>query len=228
MMMLNLLSKTNLEEVLNKTRSKVRTSKNSLSFEQLIDALYIKTQNSFDFDQLESHRIYHLDQIREVCIDYRLRFLDIKYFKNDLPESAHQAINKIETDHGTALADFKVMAPSVLFRLERKDDPLLFVPMGNDYYYLVHKWGNDLHPLRKLLMWPFKNIWNLLLTVLAVSWVATEMTPMGLFTKTPDQASYWMLYFFMFKAIASIVLFYGFALGKNFNPAIWNSKYNKS
>ena len=227
-MMLNLLPKTNLEEVLNKTRSKVRTSQNSLSFEQLIDALDIKNQNSFDFDQLESHRIYHLDQIREVCIDYRLRFLDIKYFKNDLPESAHQAINKIETDHGTALADFKVMAPSVLFRLERKDDPLLFVPMGNDYYYLVHKWGNDLHPLRKLLMWPFKNIWNLLLTVLAVSWVATEMTPMGLFTKTPDQASYWMLYFFMFKAIASIVLFYGFALGKNFNPAIWNSKYNKS
>lgn len=227
-MMLNLLPKTNLEEVLNKTRSRVRTSQNSLSFEQLIDALDIKTQNSFDFDQLESHRIYHMDQIREVCIDYRLRFLDIKYFKNDLPESAHQAINKIETDHDTVLADFKVMAPSVLFRLERKDDPLLFVPMGNNYYYLVHKWGNDLHPLRKLLMWPFKNIWNLLLTVLAVSWVATEMAPMGLFTKTPDQASYWMLYFFMFKAIASIVLFYGFALGKNFNPAIWNSKYNKS
>ena len=228
MMMLNLIPKTNLEEVLNKTRSKVRTSQNSISFEQLIDALDIKTQNSFDFDQLESHRIYHLDQIREVCIDYRLRFLDIKYFKNDLPESAHQAINKIETDHGTVLADFKIMAPSVLFRLERKDDPLLFVPIGNNYYYLVHKWGNDLHPFRKLLMWPFKNIWNLLLTVLAVSWVATEMTPMVLFTKTPDQASYWMLYFFMFKAIASIVLFYGFALGKNFNPAIWNSKYNKS
>ena len=228
MMMMNLLPKTNLEEVLNKTRSKARTSQESLSFEQLIDALDIKTQNNFDFDRLESHKIYHLDQIRDVCIQYRLRFLDIKYFKNDLPESAHQAIQDIETIHGTVLADFKVMAPSVLFRLERKDDPLLFVPMGNNYYYLVHKWGNDLHPLRKLLMWPFKNIWNLLLTVLAVSWVATEMTPMGLFTKTPDGASYWMLYFFMFKAIASIVLFYGFALGKNFNPAIWNSKYNKS
>ena len=227
-MMLNLLPKTNLEEVLNKTRSKARTSQESLSFEQLIDALDIKTQNNFDFDRLETHKIYHLDQIREVCIQYRLRFLDIKYFKNDLPESAYQAIQDIETNHGTVLADFKVMAPSVLFRLERKDDPLLFVPMGNNYYYLVHKWGNDLHPLRKLLMWPFKNIWNLLLSVLAVSWVATEMTPMGLFTKTPDQASYWMLYFFMFKAIASIVLFYGFALGKNFNPAIWNSKYNKS
>ena len=227
-MKLKLLPKTNLEEVLIKTRSKAPTSQNSLSFEQLINALDIKTQNNFDFDLIESHRIYRLDQIREVCIDYRLRFLDIKYFKNDLPESAHQAINKIETDHGTVLTEFKIMAPSSLFKLERKDDPLLFVSMGNNYYYLVHKWGNDLHPLRKLLMWPFKNIWNLLLSVLAVSWAATEMTPMGLFTKTPDQASFWMLYFFMFKAIASIVLFYGFALGKNFNPAIWNSKYNKS
>jgi hypothetical protein len=228
MMMLKLLPKTNLEEVLIKTRSKAPTSQNSLSFEQLINAVDIKTQNNFDFDLIESHRIYRLDQIREVCIDYRLRFLDIKYFKNDLPESAHQAINKIETDHGTVLTEFKIMAPSSLFKLERKDDPLLFVSMGNNYYHLVHKWGNDLHPLRKLLMWPFKNIWNLLLSVLAVSWAATEMTPMGLFTKTPDQASFWMLYFFMFKAIASIVLFYGFALGKNFNPAIWNSKYNKS
>jgi hypothetical protein len=37
-----------------------------------------------------------------------------------------------------------------------------------------------------------------------------------------------MLFFFMFKAIASIVLFYGFALGKNFNPAIWNNRYDKT
>jgi hypothetical protein len=29
----------------------------------------------------------------------------------------------------------------------------------------------------------------------------------------------------MFKAIAAMVLYYGFAAGKNFNTAIWNSKY---
>jgi hypothetical protein len=120
------------------------------------------------------------------------------------------------------------MAPSVLFRLEKKDDPLLFVPLGNSYFYLVHKWGNDLHPFRKMMMWSFKSIWNLILCLLGLSWIATQLTPMGLFTKNSDSASYWMLYFFMFKAIASIVLFYGFAMGKNFNPAIWNSKYNKS
>lgn len=229
MMKLNFLTKTNIEQVLSGAREKNRKrSEVTESLSDLFDSLDIKIQNDFDFDQLESNRIYHLDQIREVCIHYRLRFLDLKYFKGKLPESAHEAINSIEETHNTVLSDFKIMAPSVLFRLERKDDPLLFVPLGNNYYYLVHKWGNDLHPLRKIMMWPFKSIWTLLSALLVLSWFITELTPMNLFTKNPDTASYWMLYFFMFKGIASIVLFYGFALGKNFNPAIWNSKYNKS
>jgi hypothetical protein len=229
MMKLNFLNKTNIEEVLSSEREKYFTNtQTSESLSDLFDKLDIKTQNDFDFDELESKHIYHLDQIREVCIHYRLRFLDIKYFKGKLPESAHEAIDSIEKTHNTVLSDFKIMAPSVLFRLEKKDDPLLFVPLGNSYFYLVHKWGNDLHPFRKIMMWSFKSIWNLLLSLLGLSWIATELTPMGLFTKNPDSASYWMLYFFMFKAIASIVLFYGFAMGKNFNPAIWNSKYNKS
>ena len=228
-MMMKFLPRTNIEEVLSDVR--LRHSKSvdtNKSLFDLIDNLDIKIQNNFNFDNLKSNRIYHLDQIREVCINYRLRFLDLKYFKGELPESACKAISLIEKEHNTILSDFKIMAPSILFRLERKDDPLLFVPLGNNYFYLVHKWGNDLNPFRKIMMWPFKNIWNLLLTLLVVSWFITELTPMGLFSKNPDTSSFWMLFFFMFKAIVSIVLFYGFALGKNFNPAIWNSKYNKS
>jgi hypothetical protein len=227
-MLLKLLPKTNIEEVLNKTRNEEISSQSTEFIEKLIESIHFKTQNNFDFDLIETNRIYHLSQIREVCITYRLRFLDLKYFKAELPESALEAIHETEEKHKTVLNDFKIMAPSVLFRLERKDDPLLFVPMGNNYYYLVHKWGNDLHPLRKFLMWPFINIWNLLLTLLGVSWLVTTITPMGLFTKNPDQAAFWMLFFFIFKAIASVVLFFGFSLGKNFNPIIWNSKYNKS
>jgi hypothetical protein len=120
------------------------------------------------------------------------------------------------------------MAPSALFRLKKTDDPLLFAPLGNEYYYLVHKWGNDLHPLRKVMMWPFKNIWNLLAVVFLFSWLLTELTPIQLFTRTPDNSTYWMLLFFIFKAVASVVLYFGFALGKNFNPAIWNSRYDKA
>jgi hypothetical protein len=223
----NLLPRTNIEKALSKTRELTLEAHES-NLDSLIKSLDIKSLNAFDFDLLATDKIYHLEQIKKVSIDYRLRFLDLKFFKNKLPQEALDTIQSLESAHDTQLGSFKIMAPSALFRLEKTDDPLLFVPLGKDYYYLVHKWGNDLHPLRKVLMWPFKNIWNLMLAVFAFSWILTELTPMGLFTRTPDSSTYWMLLFFMFKAVASVVLYFGFALGKNFNPAIWNNRYNKA
>lgn len=226
-MKVNLLPRTNIEQSLNRLKTK-SIDQHEKELKDLINHLNINSFNSFDFEKLDANKIYSINTIKRVCIDYRLRFLDIKYFKNKLPNEVYQKINNLEKIHNTKVGDFKIMAPSALFRLEKTDDPLLFVPLGNNYYYLVHKWGNDLHPFRKLSMWPFKNIWNLLFAILLFSFLVTEITPLTLFTKTPNTSSYWMLLFFMFKAIASVVLYFGFALGKNFNPAIWNNKYNKA
>jgi len=203
-------------------------SEDSQKEEQIVHQLGSKStnrENDFDFDLLESDKIFHIDQIKEICIDYRLRFLNSSYFKGKIPQKAISKIKHLEAAHNTEIKGFKIMAPSKLFKLEDKDDPLLFAPIGNDYYYLIHKWGNDLHPLRKLFAWPFKNIANLALVVLLISYFVTLMVPEGLFSKKSSTAEFWIIYFFMFKCIASIVIFYGFALGKNFNPAIWKSKY---
>ena len=184
--------------------------------------------NNFNTDLLESSRIYHLEDIKKICIDYRLRFLDSKFFKGDIPVEALSKIKTLEKEHDIKLKGFKIIAPSKLFKLEDKDDPLLFAPIGNGYHYLIHQWGNDLHPLRKLLMWPFKSIVNLSILVLLLSFIVTLMIPDGLFSKSNSTTEFWIIHFFMFKCIASVVIFYGFALGKNFNPAIWNSKYFNS
>ena len=223
-MMMKLFKPTNIAEKLKDA------NRSNTSFMETINQLISRPTgvNDFDLDKLAAANIFHIDNIKNTCIDYRLRFLDLKYFKNDLPQEAFDKIARLEAVHGTTLSGFKIMAPSKLFRLKNTDDPLLFVPIGNDYFYLIHQWGDDLSPFRKLFMWPFKNIWNLLVLIMGISWISTSLTPMAIFSKTTSWSTYWMVYFFMFKAIASIVLFYGFALGKNFNPAIWNSKYNKA
>lgn len=236
-------NKTNIEKKLQILKSREENEleileqvKRILEHETLREQRVLKTLkeqtinvvNTFDFDLLETSKIYHLNQIKQVCIDYRLRFLDSRYFKGEIPQTAIAKIKGLEKVHRQKLSGFKIMAPSKLFRLEAKDDPLLFVPIGNDYYYLVHKWGNDLHPLRKLMAWPFKGIINLTLLVLLISYLVTGMVPNGLFSKNDSSAEFWIIFFFMFKCIASVVIFYGFALGKNFNPAIWNNKYNKT
>jgi len=224
MMTKKLFKPTNIAEKLKDA------NKSNASFTETVNQLISRPTgvNNFDLDKLATANIFHIDNIKNTCIDYRLRFLDLKYFKNDLPQEAFDKIARLEAVHGTTLSGFKIMAPSKLFRLKNTDDPLLFVPIGNDYFYLIHQWGDDLSPFRKLFMWPFKNIWNLMVLILGISWIATSLTPMAIFSKTTSWSTYWMVYFFMFKAIAAIVLFYGFALGKNFNPAIWNSKYNKA
>ena len=236
-----LLPKTNIQEKLHRARLKdSKSEENRLNevyailndldinmdrIEQTISKGKQVPRNQFDIDLLETSRIYHIDEIKNICIDYRLRFLDSKYFKGKIPTEAISKIKALEQEHDLGIKGFKIIAPSKLFKLEDKDDPLLFAPIGNGYHYLIHQWGNDLHPLRKLLMWPFKSIVNLSVLVMLISYLATLLVPEGLFSKSSSSAEFWIIYFFMFKCIASVVIFYGFALGKNFNPAIWNSKY---
>ncbi|MGB5236627.1 MAG: hypothetical protein WBM43_09875 [Flavobacteriaceae bacterium] len=235
-----LLKKTNIEERLSGLRKKgdaeatlihdvyeILNRKNNREKEikERIATQAVSAENPFLFDLLETRKIYHLDQIKKICIDYRLRFLDSRYFKGEIPHEALEEIQKLEDDHKIELKGFKILAPSKMFKLADKDDPLLFAPIGNGYYYLVHKWGNDLHPLRKLFAWPFKNISNLAAVVLLASYILTLLIPEGLFSKSGTSTEFLIVFFFMFKSMAAVVIFYGFALGKNFNPAIWNSKY---
>ncbi|MBT8245099.1 MAG: hypothetical protein HKP48_06140 [Winogradskyella sp.] len=235
-----LLKKTNIEEKLQRLKRKnysedsvleavksILEKDNNTEYRILdtINSGKSTNINSFDFELLETEYIYHIDQIKSICIDYRLRFLDTKYFKGKLPYEAISKIKAIEKAHDTELKGFKIIAPSKLFKLENADDPLLFAPIGNGYYYLVHKWGNDLSPFRKLLMWPYKNFGNLIFTVFIMSILATALFPEGIFSNKPNSSQAGMIFFFIFKSIAAMVIYYGFAAGKNFNKAIWDSKY---
>ena len=182
-------------------------------------------ENKFNIDLLESNRIFHISHIKNICIAYRLRFLPTKYFKMDLPPEAIFAIKDLEKEHNLCLGGFKIVAPSKSFKLENADDPLLFAPIGNGYYYLIHKWGRDLHPLRKLMMWPFRNLENIAIFSLIFSFLFTFGIRELFFTQYRATSEFIMLFMFTFKSVIGLILFYGIALGKNFNSGIWRSKY---
>ena len=235
-----MFSRTNIEKQLLKYRSirigeaSVMTevkrifSENETQREAILSNLNEKSEeieNNFNFDLLESSQIFHLADIKNLCVNYRLRFLDSRYFKAGFPQEAISEIRNLEKKHGIALKNFKIVAPAKLLKLENADDPLLFAPMGNDYFYLIHKWGNDLHPFRKLLMWPYKSFENLVFMVAVISLIITALMPMEWFTPMGSFQEYLFLFLIIFKGVGGTVIFYGFSKGKNFNGAIWNSKY---
>lgn len=182
-------------------------------------------ENDLVFDLLVTDRIFHLSHIQKICIDYRLRFLDSHLFKGAVPEEAVSKIKQMENDHDTQLSGFKIAAPSKLFHLKNYDDPLLFVPIGNEYYYLVHKWGNDISGWRKWQVLPVKNFGNFLVLLVAVSVLFSLFALKFLFTGTHTDQFLLVTFLFTFKSFCGIALYYCFWKGKNFNNAIWDSEY---
>lgn len=184
--------------------------------------------NDFDIDQLEGHRIFHLSDIEKICIEYRLRFLNSSLYKAKFPYEAIIKIKEVEKQHKTTLKGFKLMAPATVFKLQNADDPLLFAPIGNEYYYLIHSWGRDLHPFRKLMMWPFRHLENFMFFLVALSLFITSLIPSGMFSPEYSTSEFIILFFFVFKWVTGLAIFYGFKFGKNFSSAIWRSKFSNA
>jgi hypothetical protein len=180
--------------------------------------------NQLDIDLLETDKIFHLDQIKTISVAYRLRFLDSSLFKNEIPAEAITKIRLLEQSHQTTLEGFKIMAPSKAFHLINYDDPLLFVPIGNNYYYLIHQWGKEINVWRKIKVLPIKNLLNFTLFTLLISVLFTLVMPINDISITVPLAPV-LLFLFTFKSIFAVLAYYFFMLGKNFNEEIWQRKY---
>ncbi|RCS27265.1 hypothetical protein DUT90_06785 [Polaribacter sp. WD7] len=195
--------------------------------ERLSQSPIQKTINSFNINEVDTDAIFHVSEIKKICINYRLRFLDTRYFKSDYPKEVISKIKVLEENHATTLDGFKIIAPSKLFELNEADDPLLFAPMGNGYYYLIHKWGKDLHPLRKLKYWSVKNVENLGVAIFAISFLLTIITKDFFFNDEANFGYLFMLFLFYVKGVMGMIFFLGASSGKNFSEYCWLSKYNK-
>jgi hypothetical protein len=179
---------------------------------------------------MDPERIFHRDTIQRLCVRYRLRFLPGGLFKGAVPNQAIHALRALERKADAPITSFMVMAPSSRFKLcDSEVDPLLFVPLGGDRYYLVHKWGNDLARLRSVLNWPLRNVFTLSATVVLFAWVVALLVPTALLNSAPE-AGYWgthrlLMMFWSTMVCASFTVFGWFAFFGQFSAEAWNSRY---
>ena len=102
-------------------------SENDLKVKKIKHTLSSKNDNSsncLNFEKMDSNKIFHEKTIQKICVDYRLRFLDTNYFKGEYPDELNYIISDIENNHNTSLKNYKIIAPSKLFKLRSPDDPL--------------------------------------------------------------------------------------------------------
>tara|TARA_S200000501_G_C20792034_1_gene729963 strand:+ start:685 stop:1392 length:708 start_codon:yes stop_codon:yes gene_type:complete len=183
-----------------------------------------KEFNNLKFNEMESKNIFHKKTIKKIAVRYRLRFLDSKLFKGEYPKNITNIISGLEKKHNTTLNNFMIMAPSKLFKIKSPDDPILFVPIGNDYYYLIHKWGEEFNSFRRLLVLPFKNIDNLTIFSVLVSVVFALLGKLIMPSLTLSEV--FILFLFLVKGFIFIFFYMFFLTRRNFSESIWNSKYD--
>ncbi|MCB9184584.1 MAG: hypothetical protein H6591_11770 [Flavobacteriales bacterium] len=174
-------------------------------------------------------RIFGLGTIQDLCIKHRLRFLEAGLYKGEVPGHALLAIRDLERRAEGPVTSYLIMAPSASFRLcDSEVDPLLFVPIGNDRYYLVDRWGNDLSPWRALRYWPVRAPLNLAVTVLLAALVLTSAAPASWLAGADGTVSLFqrgLLLFWTTMVISGFTLFGWFAFFGQFSRDAWNSRF---
>lgn len=122
-------------------------------------------------------KVFKIEQIEKLCVDYRLRFLQSRLFTGSYDVEVASKIKDFALNTNTSIDDytlgrrFYVMAPDKMFELKdekyvskaelRKQlDPAIFYQIDNTHFRLIHKWGNDFTVFRLIEGFRWKSWWN--------------------------------------------------------------------
>ena len=237
----------NLEEALQRERARSRKNQSALMRE--VNSLFVSEWEAereilrrltagsgngevpqWNAAKLNPENIYHITDIRKLCINYRLRFLDSGLFEGNIPAEAVAKVKQLEREHNTTINRFKIMAPGKVFKLtDAKADPLLFAPIDGERFLLIHKWGTDLAWYRRMLSLPVRNFASLVACVVLLSAILALFVPTSFLTPT-EHAPFvngFRILFFAWSAVflSGVMSYIWFASNRQFSASQWNSKF---
>jgi hypothetical protein len=188
--------------------------------------------------------IYTLDQIKDLAINYKLRFLSSQYYTGTYDVQVTAKIKDFARKANVELTTYNlkekffILAPEKMFALtdekyitKKQLDPLMFYKVAGGHYRLVHKWGDDFTILRYLTGFRWKSYWNyhFFNAALCLPFVAIILTSiLGLPTHT-DAVTLLVFAMLVLSNLASY-LFFGWNKSDDgdiiesfFTPTNWNS-----
>jgi hypothetical protein len=177
---------------------------------------------------LDSNRIFSINEIRKVSIDYHLRFLDSKNYVAEIPYNVHLKCSAFELRTGKPV-NFKVLTEANNFKAKYPNTQhLIFADLGNNEFYFIMKWGNPFSTYRKITSFPFKSFETVLVSVLLSALLITIITPSSLIITHGKPEDYFSMaraafYFYCVIFFAAVYTYYIVALRKNLNITEWDS-----
>lgn len=178
---------------------------------------------------LAKNRKYNIEDIRKLCVKYRLRFLSTKHFNNTFPLEAMSAIKETEKQCGQEIKAYMIAAPSHMFKLtDANSDPLLFAPTDDGKFYLIHQWGGDMSKWRRIRNWPAERLKNLVISIFVLSIVLSAVLPSAWLSPHANHFfNFYRLAFFVWNLafFSGMVSYFWFATNQKFSVTAWNSKH---
>lgn len=133
-----------------------------------------------ELEKLENEyegKVYKKEQIEALCVDYRLRFLQSRYYTGSYDVEVASKIKEFAKSTNSSIDDytlgrrFFVMAPAKMFELKdekyiskaelrRQADPAIFYQIDENHYRLIHKWGSDFTIFRLIEGFRWKSWWS--------------------------------------------------------------------
>jgi len=179
-----------------------------------------------DLHDYDTKNVYDIQSIKSIAVKYRLRFLPTKYFKNKIPNEAIFKIKALEKANNTTIKQFHILAPSQNFDLEDiNKDPLLFAPLSNGKFLLIHKWGTDLKWYNKLSALPLRSIESILFTIGLFALAIAAITPTWLILNGAEIDMGYFGYHRIAWFIYSFILFCSLTTFICFSQNIYPSEY---
>lgn len=130
-----------------------------------------------ELEKLENQHgnVYTIQEIEKVACKYALKFRRSDSYKGAIDPAMLQSLKEFFFKGGIDMNAAKlgyncyVLAPAKAFRLIDRPapvppDPILFYKLDENNYKLVHKWGSDLTPFRRLVGLKYRNRFTYWLT----------------------------------------------------------------